>query len=367
MKFKLLETLVYYSHFVSIYHREINNMSQPANSQQFIKGLPPSDKLCSEQQRTEELKKICNAADKYTNTLRSICISTIVNAGNRCSSKIPVNLDAYIRQYQIDGIPIHILHYGYQIGEWTNREQLECDDPFTVIQRELSTKGYYLIEETNPKQSQYIHIYIYCENPTNNNKQNKLWHNHNVILPAYKNDKTILAIISAKELLNKITENIQTKNMKKKIILNGENNNTNNQKQLDRLELATNTYKKILMGLCMFALNTHPNDNKVLVDINEVIHDGRLNNIPVHILHYGHYEQEHDSKWTDRKPLEIEPAFRIVQQELAKKGIYLIEESDITRNQEIEIYIYNGKPTKSTYFNKIGKLWHNHNVIPGFF
>lgn len=85
---------------------------------------------------------------------------------------------------KINGIPMHVLHYGYQPKEcrhWKNRLPFDGVGPFEEVQRDLfEHKGLYLLDISDPKKSFEIRIGLYLNRPSEL-MEHALWHGYNVI------------------------------------------------------------------------------------------------------------------------------------------------------------------------------------------
>lgn len=123
--------------------------------------------------------------NEYENLLRTK-IATAISKMFR-DAKVVESIDVNFREkitINEKAFSINTLHYGFTVdNQWTKRTPIvmESEMPFRRLQTELLSKGYYLLDESDPAKSHATVINIYALKPYNYG-QNRLWHGKNIIL-----------------------------------------------------------------------------------------------------------------------------------------------------------------------------------------
>lgn len=152
--------------------------------------IPEAKSLVSkykEEKFKNESNKHMEALRAYEFLLREKIMDTIkeMSDENKIKGRLDINLNGVINVGGKDKY-LHNLQYGFIVkdGKWGDRKPIlmEEDMPFRKLQKELLEKGYYLLDESNPKMSKISKIVIYATKPTSYNSNPVLWHGKNVLL-----------------------------------------------------------------------------------------------------------------------------------------------------------------------------------------
>ena len=115
------------------------------------------------------------------------CVNDMIKNENT-KSVLDIQLKSFLKVKVEDkdkGIPIHVLHYGYNFNKkWTIRRNVLSDKnekmPFQKLQDQMLEKGYYLLDESDPSKSFSTHLVLYSVKPHYYGNSD-LWHGLNVI------------------------------------------------------------------------------------------------------------------------------------------------------------------------------------------
>ena len=131
-------------------------------------------------QRQEVVRVACDLYEKFL-------LQTVQNAipDFKAQNRVCIQLEITLTEDKsnFNGIPPHVLQYGHLVdNKYYQRSPLEVAEmPFVKVQKFLFTKGYYLLDESNPTYSKNTFIKLYCVRPTNLETRPVLWHGKNVM------------------------------------------------------------------------------------------------------------------------------------------------------------------------------------------
>ena len=136
--------------------------------------------------------------------------------------------------------------------------------------------------------------------------------------------------------------------------------NEKNSLRIKKITECSEKYYQVIMKFCLEATTKLKSGKKHFIIINELSGRHIFDNIPSHILHYGHYDKS-NNYYIRKKEFECERPFIRAQKELQKLGYYLLDETTPNNGLNMIIKLYTIKPLNYEY-RKI--LWHSLNILP---
>lgn len=127
--------------------------------------------------------------DRYRELIKEKILEAITVMERKCVYSVVLDIDPYfLVQVESKSVPFHVLHYGNKIPyekKWTKRTPFSEQNPdlFFSIQRELlSTKGFYLLDESTPSKSHGFFLVLHAKKPEDYDERQLLWHKGNKVL-----------------------------------------------------------------------------------------------------------------------------------------------------------------------------------------
>lgn len=305
-----------------------------------------------------------NAAKQdYIEKLRSACQAGILRLKDEVNTHFSVTFYELAKFIAIGKLDIndetfygHELHYGKlgDSGEWSDRV-VDDEIPFKIVQMEMASQGFYLLDISDHGKSKKIVIKLYCHKPSLYGIKH-MWHGYDRLTCVIdENDEELQANQIRKLVLDRSNKKMEDEKRKEEKIKSWKMN----------LNLACNVYKDALRKACIQGIKQLKKEKKFCVTLSRICVGVKSETVevnsdkyPFNVLHYGHVGKS--GHWCDRqKWFECDMPFAEIQKEMLKQGYYLLDISDHNKSHRIIINLYRDEPD----FYGMTQLWHGLDMI----